>query len=67
LTQADACRAAKIEPNTWNQYEKGINRISLDKAALICEAFNVTLDWLYRGNAAGLPFSFAARLREMAS
>lgn len=67
LTQAEACRMSGIEPNTWNQYEKGVNRISLDKAALLCDAFHVTLDWLYRGNASGLPFSFAARLREMAS
>lgn len=53
-TPRDAYDACGIGKTTWNNYEKGVSRPSLDHAAAICEVFGVTLDWIYTGNTAGL-------------
>lgn len=58
----DAYEACDIGKTTWNNYEKGVSRPSLDHAASICEVFGVTLDWLYTGNTAGLAQSAHALL-----
>jgi transcriptional regulator with XRE-family HTH domain len=62
LNQAEICRLTGVEPNTWNQWEKAKGRPELDKALLVCGATGVTLDWIYRGNPAGLPYDLAQKL-----
>ena len=61
-TQAAFCRLVEIAPNTWNQYEKGESRISLDFALRLSAKLQISLDWIYKGDAAGLPFQIAQRL-----
>jgi transcriptional regulator with XRE-family HTH domain len=55
LTQAELCRSSGVQPSTYNQYERGINVISLSQALRLCDAFAVTLDWIYRGDPTSLP------------
>lgn len=69
LSQVDFCRRAGIAPNTFNQYKSGKNRPVLDEAYEICDAFNLTLDWIYFGDPSGLRYELAsaiAALRKLA-
>lgn len=53
--QTEFCRRVGISPQAWNNYESGLRRISLDQAIAVCNATNVTLDWIYRGLTMGIP------------
>jgi transcriptional regulator with XRE-family HTH domain len=64
-TQADWCRLTEIGPQAWNNYERGIRRISLNHAVQLCEKIDVSLDWIYRGVTTGLPKTFAEKVRHM--
>lgn len=66
LTQSAFAAAAGIAANTYNHYERAKSRPELDKATLICDRFHVTLDWLYFGEMAGLPYQTVERLRAAA-
>lgn len=47
---------------TYNNYEKGF-RPALDGAMQLVAAFNLSLDWIYYGNPAGLPTAVWERIR----
>jgi transcriptional regulator with XRE-family HTH domain len=64
LTQARLCRIADIPQSTWNNAETGDNRLGLDQAIKLCDAFGLTLDWIYRGIASGLPTAIQEALVE---
>jgi len=53
-----------IQTTTWNNYEKGINRISLDIARQVCAKTGATLDWIYEGNERFLPLHLARCLED---
>jgi transcriptional regulator with XRE-family HTH domain len=38
-----------------SQIESGLRRLSIETAMLACAQWGVSLDWLYRGDANGLP------------
>lgn len=62
LNQAAFCTEAGIARNTYNQWEKAINRPQLDYAIQLCEKFGLTLDWIYRGIPSRLPHDIAMQL-----
>lgn len=49
---ADAINAAK---NTYSQWESGDRLANLVAMAKLCNDYGITLDWIYRGVASGLP------------
>ncbi len=51
-----------MTPQSWNNYETGKRRPELDKAMLIRKNSGATLDWIYEGSLAGLPFDLAEKL-----
>lgn len=55
MQQGEFAAAAGIAFNTYNQYEQGIRLVRLDNAMALCDRFELTLDWIYRGEAGGLP------------
>lgn len=66
LTQAAFCRAAKVSPSAYNQFEKGLTRPSIDAALALCQAYrqhSITLDWIYRGDPSGLRSSLADTIK----
>lgn len=68
LSQAAWCRLVGIAPSAWHNYETlGPNwrRISLDQALKVCGGAGVTLDWIYRGQAAGLPMNLATKIQQL--
>ncbi|WP_315759176.1 MULTISPECIES: helix-turn-helix transcriptional regulator [unclassified Bradyrhizobium] len=64
LNQAMFCRLVGIQQQAWNNYERGTRRISLDQALRVCKVTGVSLDWIYRGLAAGLPVNIINGLQE---
>ncbi|NIA67802.1 helix-turn-helix transcriptional regulator [Pelagibius litoralis] len=66
LSQAEMCRGSGIATNTYNQWEKGRGRPELDKAILICDAYGLTLDWIYLGDSSGLPYRLIEKIRPKA-
>ena len=41
-------------PTQYNNWEKGTRRIPVEAAERLCEAYGVTLDFVYRGRRDGL-------------
>lgn len=59
LSQAELCRRADLSRNTYNQWERGHGRPDVHYAMRLCDAFGITLDWIYRGQTFGLPSAVA--------
>jgi transcriptional regulator with XRE-family HTH domain len=59
LNQRQLCERAGLLPQTYNQWEKAKGRPDLDGALALCDAFNLSLDWIYRGDPSQLPFKIA--------
>ncbi len=57
VSGADINRATGIAANRWSQYvnPKYKRGITLDAAARLCDAYGLTLDWIYRADPSGLP------------
>lgn len=67
LSQVELCARAGIATNTYNQWEKAKGRPELDKAVQLCDAFDLTLDWIYLGDASGLRHDLAVKIQRKAS
>jgi transcriptional regulator with XRE-family HTH domain len=50
---------ANLKPNRYCQYETGARLLTIDAAQRICDAYGVTLDWLFRGDRSMLPHHLA--------
>jgi DNA-binding XRE family transcriptional regulator len=60
-SQAEICRDADMARSVWSQCEDGTIRLSIDCANALCDVYsrqNLTLDYIYRGDKAGLRHSF---------
>ena len=66
LSAAELCRQINCKPNRWSQYEAGERKITIEIANRLCDLYAVTLDWIYRGNAAMLPAALHAKMRKAA-
>ncbi len=64
IGQTEFARTAGVKPNTYNQYENGERLPDIICAIYICDAYNVTLDWIYRGDPSGLDPKFWSQLRK---
>lgn len=63
--QAEWCRFVGITPQAWNNYESGVNRISLEAAYQVCTRTGVSLDYIYRGIFVGLPYEIVTKLQDI--
>jgi hypothetical protein len=55
VKQIEICAAIGVQPNRWCQYEKGTRRIPPDIVGRLRSVFAVTADFVYYGDASGLP------------
>lgn len=55
LDQEDFGEGAGLSQPRYNQYETGKRLLTLAAAMMLCERYQMTLDWLYRGDPSGLP------------
>ena len=62
--QEDFADKAGIAQNTYNQYERGKKRPSVDNAMRLCDTYLLTHDWIYMGDQSGLPYRLADSLRD---
>lgn len=65
LNQTEFCKKANISINAYNQYEQAVRRPSLENAIALCDAYNLTLDWVYRGDPSSLQYSLADAIRAL--
>lgn len=63
MAQNTFCERASIATNTYNQYERGKTRPSVENAIALCEAYDLTLDWIYRGDPSGLRYDTADKIK----
>ncbi len=64
IAQGAFAEAAQLQPNTYNQFEQGRRLISVQAALQICDAYGITLDWIYAGDPSGLRYDLATVIRE---
>ena len=65
LRQNQVCAATGIPANTYNNYERGRTRPDTDNGIALCVFFGVTMDYLYLGNMAGVPFDTAKEIESL--
>lgn len=68
LTAAELCRRTGIKPNQWSQFVNPSKkrRITLTAAYHLRDEFGLTLDWVYDGDASGLPDRLVQKIRKAA-
>lgn len=49
-------------PATYSNYETGLSKPSIANALKLVEFFDVTLDYIYRGELGGVPYEMATRI-----
>lgn len=65
LTQDEMAESLGVTQGTYSAWETGGRHLGLNSAHAICDVYDVTLDWLYRGHMGGLPFEKEGVLRKM--
>lgn len=65
LAQGEFALKAGLKPNAYNQYEMGKKRPSIEAALALCDAYDLTLDWIYRGEASGLRYQTVEAMKAL--
>lgn len=65
MAQNEFSGRAGIAPNTYNQFESGRNRPSIDAAIKLSDTYLVTLDWIYLGDPSGLRYELADAIKSL--
>lgn len=63
LNQVEFAERARIAPNAWNNYERARKRIGLEAAIALVATYQLTLDYIYLGDASNLPYKLAAAIQ----
>lgn len=66
LRDSEIARHAKVKVAAWSNYVNALRPLDIEAAILLCERFELTLDWIYRGDPAGLPHRLATELEQFA-
>lgn len=65
MSQVDFAARAGIAANTYNQIERGVRLPSVESSIALCEAHDLTLDWIFRGDVSGLKVRLADSIKAM--
>jgi transcriptional regulator with XRE-family HTH domain len=65
LSQSAFARLCGINPTAWNNAETGYSNLGIAIAIKIARQTGVTLDYLFLGNPAGLPFALAVEIMKL--
>jgi transcriptional regulator with XRE-family HTH domain len=63
LIQATIADRVNVARTRWNNWEVGVGRIPVDAAAQLVQIYGVTLDWIYLGREAGMPYELMVKIR----
>ena len=55
MTQTEWAKKHGFSVTQYNNWEKGVRRITVDEAERLCDLYGLKLDFIYRGNVSGLP------------
>lgn len=61
-SQIVIANVAHIASTTWNNYEKGIRRPSVDEARKMFLRLNLPMDWVYHGDTSQLPAALLEKI-----
>lgn len=64
LIQTQIAEDTGLDQPRYSQYESGKRLLTLEAAMLLCERYNLTLDWLFRGDPSGLPYRLADAIKK---
>ena len=64
--QVEFCAEIGVAKNVYNPFEKGKRRITIDVALKIRERFDISLDWIYCGDASRLSVSIHKKISRAA-
>jgi transcriptional regulator with XRE-family HTH domain len=62
LKQTEFSKRANVDNTTYNQFENGVHKPSMESAMALCDAYHLTLGWIYRGDLRGLRSETAAAI-----
>jgi transcriptional regulator with XRE-family HTH domain len=65
LGQGEFADRLDIARNTYNQYEKGVNKPPVESALKMRELFGLSLDWIYAGDPTFLRWELAEKIRQL--
>ena len=54
-----------ITPQRWINFESGCDRITVNVALALCDRFDLSLDWIYRGKRGELPASVLRAIEDI--
>lgn len=63
MTITEFARAADIPQNTYSQYESGVSRPTIANALRLCDAYELSLDWIYQGKAGELKTALLEKIK----
>ena len=65
LGAGDFANRAGIAKSTYSNYASGEREPKLDLALKLCETYELTLDWIYRGDPSGLKYALADKINQV--
>lgn len=65
FNQLEFGKIAGLSQPQYHQFESAKRRLTLDAALKLCDAHNLTLDWLFRGDPSGLAYRLANAIRDV--
>ncbi len=65
LNQDAFSSRAGLHPSAYNQYERGKRLPTVAAAISIADTYDLTLDWIYRGDPSGLKYAVVDAMRAM--
>lgn len=65
LRQNVFAERAGIAQSAYSQHETGVRRPSIENAISLCEAYDITLEWIYRGDMRGLRHGLAEEIKKL--
>ena len=65
LRPVDICTASGINPSQYSNYEAGVSRPNAEDAMRYSDAFNISMDWIFKGDISKLSFDLATKIRSI--
>jgi len=65
LDQDEIAESIGVTQGTYSNWETGSRPLGIQSAHAICDEYDVTLDWLYRGRMGSLPLPLENAIRRL--
>ena len=65
LSQPELAEAIGLGKTAWNNYERGRSRPNIEDGIRFSERFNISLDWIYKGDMSSLSYELAKKLKPL--